>query len=263
LIVSGIPIDEYTRCIREDPNRKGLLYAGTERGVYVSFDNGDHWQPLQLNLPITPIHDIRIQKREKDLVLATHGRSFWILDDLTPLYQLNDEVKKSPAYLFKPADTYRTTGGSFYSPAMQTGENAPSGVMLFYYFKNKPKKEVKLMFFTEKNDSVITYSSTKDKKGEPLKISKEFYQDEKLKRPGILAADSGMNAFVWDMRYPDAEQVTGTNVMWAGSVVGPLAVPGNYKVKMLIGDSVIAEQLFTILKDPRCEHHHSRFCCPV
>ncbi|MFI5135421.1 MAG: WD40/YVTN/BNR-like repeat-containing protein, partial [Chitinophagales bacterium] len=251
LIVNGIRANDYTRCIREDPNQKGLLYAGTETGIYVSFDDGEHWQSLQLNLPVSPVHDIQIQKRDKDLVIATHGRSFWILDDLTPLYQLNDQIKNSSSSLFKPRDAYRMQGGSFSSPDMQTGENAPNGVLAHYYLKNKPKKELKLEFFTAKGDTIITYSSTKDKKGESIKISKDFYEDKKMKRPGILPVDSGMNTFVWDMRYPDATQVDGTNIMWAGSVVGPRAVPGNYTVKMFLGDSLIGQQTFAIVKDPR------------
>lgn len=251
LITTGIPANDYTRCLREDPNQKGLLYAGTERGIYISFDDGGRWQSLQLNLPVTPVHDIQVQKRDKDLVIATHGRSFWILDDLTPLYQLNDQMKNASFFLFKPRDTYKMQGGSFSSPEMQTGENAPNGVLIHYYLKNKPKKELKLAFFTAKGDTIITYSSVKDKKGEPVKISKDFYEDKKMKRPGILPVDSGMNTFLWDMRYPDATQVDGTNIMWAGSVVGPRAAPGNYSVKMLIGDSLIAQQTFAIMKDPR------------
>jgi photosystem II stability/assembly factor-like uncharacterized protein len=251
LIVNGIPGNDYTRCIREDPNQKGLLYAGTERGIYFSFDDGEHWQSLQLNLPVTPVHDLQIQKRDKELVIATHGRGFWVLDDLTPLYQLSEQVKNLSSNLFKPRDTYKTAGGSFFSADMQTGENAPNGVMIRYYFKNKPKKEVKMIFFTAKGDTIISYSSTKDNKGEPIKISKEFYQDKKLKRPGILPVDSGMNTFTWDMRYADAKQVEGTNIMWAGSVVGPQAIPGSYKVKLFIGDSLMGEQPFNIIKDPR------------
>ncbi|MCY7410866.1 MAG: hypothetical protein LH473_11375 [Chitinophagales bacterium] len=276
-IVNGIPDGAYCRVIREDPNQQGLLYAGTEIGVYVSFNDGEHWQPLQINLPISPVHDLQIQKREKDLVIATHGRSFWILDDLTPLYQLrvtDEEAKMSDvryvpgasngkysSYLLTPRDAYRMQGGSYYSDNMQEGENAPGGVIFNYYLRNKPsssasasadkKKELKMIFFTEKGDTVVTYSSTKDKKGEPIKISKDFYEDKKIKRNGILPVDSGMNRFVWDMRYPDATQVNGTNVMWAGSVIGPLAIPGNYTAKMFLGDSIIAEQPFKILKDPR------------
>lgn len=251
LIVNGIADHSYTRCIREDPNRQGLLYAGTETGIYVSFDNGDHWQSLQFNLPNSPVHDIQIQQRDKDLVVATHGRSFWILDDLSPLYQLNDQVKQVSSILFKPRDTYKVGGGSYYSPDMQTGENAPNGVMIHYYLKNKPAKELKLQFTTAAGDSIITYSSIKDKSGEPIKISKEFFPDKKIARPGVLPVDTGMNLFIWDMRYPDAVKVEGTNVMWAGSVVGPQAIPGVYNAKMFIGDSLVSEQSFTIIKDPR------------
>jgi hypothetical protein len=250
-ITNGIPDGAYCRCIREDPNRKGLLYAGTETGVYVSFDDGSNWQSLNMNLPNTPIHDIAVHKRDKDLVVAAHGRSFWVLDDLTPLHQLTDEVRTASSYLFKPRDAYRVQGGSYYYPAMQTGENAPNGVIIYYALRNKPTKELKLTFFTSQGDTIITYSSLKDKKGEPVKISKEFYEDKEVKRPGILPVDSGLNRFVWDMRYADATQVEGTNVMWAGSVIGPGASPGTYRMKMFLGDSLIAEQSFTILKDPR------------
>jgi len=263
LIVKGIPSADYTRCIREDPNQKGLLYAGTETGIYVSFDDGERWQSLQLNLPISPVHDIAIQKRDKDLVIATHGRSFWILDDLTPLYQMNDQVRNASSYLFKPRDAYRRDGGSFSSPDMQAGENAPNGVIVNYYLKNKPKKEMNIIFFTGKGDTIITYSSTKDKKGEPIKISKDFYEDKKMKRPGILPTDTGLNRFVWDLRYPDATQVEGTNIMWAGNVVGPKAIPGNYMVKIFIGDSVIGQQPFTILKDPRLETSDADFAAQL
>jgi photosystem II stability/assembly factor-like uncharacterized protein len=258
LIVNGIPATDYTRCIREDPNQPNLLYAGTETGIYFSVDNGDHWQSLRLNLPLTPVHDMQVQKRDKDLVIATHGRSFWILDDLTPIYQLaseaaagNNRIKNAGAYLFKPRDSYRMQGGFNADPTVQAGANPQNGVLFHYYLKNKPKKELKLKLVTATGDSIITYSSVKDKKGEPIKIAKEFYEDKEIKRTGILPADSGMNTFAWDMRYPDATQVDGINVMWAGSVIGPLAVPGSYKAQLLIGDSLVAEQPFVILKDPR------------
>ena len=122
--------------MREDPNRMGLLYAGTERGIYVSFDDGGGWQPLQLNLPMTPVHDIAIQAREKDLVVATHGRSFWILDDLTPLYQLSETLSKSDIILYQPRESYRMGGFSFDRPGLALGKNPPSGVVLYYYLKS-------------------------------------------------------------------------------------------------------------------------------
>jgi photosystem II stability/assembly factor-like uncharacterized protein len=253
LITKGIAANAYCRVIREDPNRQGLLYAGTETGIYFSLDNGENWQSLNMNLPNSPIHDIAVHKRDKDLIVATHGRSFWILDDLSPLHQMKEETKTASSYLLKPRDAVRMQGGSFSSPTLQAAENAPNGVILYYGFKEKPKQEVKMIFFTEKGDTIITYSSKKDKKGEPIKVSKEFYEDKKMKRPGTLPDEAGLNRFVWDLRYPDATQVEGTNVMWAGSVTGPKASPGRYRVRMLLADSLIAEQTFNVLRDPRLQ----------
>ncbi|WP_421826718.1 WD40/YVTN/BNR-like repeat-containing protein [Larkinella sp.] len=258
-ITAGIPADEYCHVVREDPNKAGLLYAGTERGVYVSFNDGTSWQKLNLNLPITPIRDLQIHKREKDLVVATHGRSFWIMDDITPLHEIADQQAKGTlagksVHLFKPRPAYRMDGGTENlrsGPSLDEGENAPNGVLVRYYLKNKPAKELKLLFMTTAGDTIITYSNTKDKKGAPLKIAKEFYDDATAKRPGTAPALPGMNAFVWDMRYPDVTPVDGINVMWTGRGTGAKVVPGQYKVRLLMGDSLVAEQPFEILKDPR------------
>ena len=259
LITDGIPDDQFTRVIREDPTRKDLLYAGTEQGVWISFNGGDSWQPLQLNLPITPIHDLVIQKRENDLVVATHGRSFWILDDLTPLYQLNADIAKADEHLFKPSHTYRMSGGARKEEIPTAGENAPNGVVLRYYLKDAPASELKMHFLTIGGDTVISYSSRKDKKGKPLKIAKEFYSDETITRPGTLPAQAGTNQFVWDMRYADATEVEGTNIMWSGSGVGPKAVPGTYQVHLYTGDRLIGKQDFKILKDPRIKTSDAEF----
>ncbi|MDE3143016.1 MAG: glycosyl hydrolase [Bacteroidota bacterium] len=248
LITNGLPANTYNRCVREDPKKKGILYCGLETGIYISFDDGAHWQSLQLNLPNTPVHDIQIQTRENDLVIATHGRSFWILDDITPLYQLSDEIAKSNHWLFKPRDSYRVPGGYIEDDAVQEGQNAPNGVMVRYYLKTKPDKELKLKFFSTAGDSIITYSNLKDNKGELVKISKDYYES-KAKRPGLLATDTGMNVFVWDIHYPAAK--ADTSATFEGSLSGPLAAPGSYVVKMFIGDSLIQSQAFTILKDPR------------
>ncbi|HEV7349519.1 VPS10 domain-containing protein [Telluribacter sp.] len=251
LITKGIPSDQFTRVVREDPNRKGLLYAGTEQGIWLSFDGGDSWQSLQLNLPVTPIHDLKIQKREKDLVVATHGRSFWVLDDLTPLYQLNAEVARADSYFFQPNHTYRTSGGSQLVEVPSEGENRANGVVLRYYLKEAPSEELKMHFLTARGDSILTYSSKKNKKGEPFKPSGNFYTDEQMTRPGSLSAQAGTNTFVWDMRYPDAVQVEGTNIMWSGSAVGPKAVPGTYQAHLYAGTRLLGKQEFQILKDPR------------
>jgi photosystem II stability/assembly factor-like uncharacterized protein len=251
-ITSGIPADEWTRVVREDPYKKGLLYAGTERGVYVSFNDGESWEKLQLNLPLTPIHDLVIQKREKDLVIATHGRSFWILDDISPLHEIMDK-QITDNHLFKPRDSYRFQGGGRFVIDEFTGEgeNAPNGVLTRYYFKEAPKDEVKLIYFTAAGDTIISYSSKKDLKGEEMKESKDFYENPKIRRPNILAAKAGMNSFLWNMRYPNATEVEGTNIMWSGNTTGPKAVPGKYKVQLIVGKMLVKEQEFEILQDPR------------
>ena len=254
-ITEGIPDGAYCRVIREDPNKKGLLYAGTEIGVYVSFNEGDSWQPLNQNLPITPIHDIAIQAREKDLCVATHGRAFWILDNLAPLYQIMDDktIADKNAFLFTPEDAWRVGGGSFQSAEAQVGENAPNAVLVNYFLKEKPKEEVQLRFISEFGDSLITYSSLKDKKGKAIEINKDFYQKDKITRQGIATVDAGLNTFQWDMRMPDATDTDPPALMWSGSIVGPKVPPGKYFVEMLIGKDIVSKQPFVIRRDPRTE----------
>ena len=248
LITNGLPANVYNRCVREDPKKKGLLYCGLETGIYVSFDDGGNWQSLQLNLPNTPVHDIQIQQRENDLVIATHGRSFWILDDITPLYQLTDDIAKSSFSLYKPRTTYRTRGGTIEDPTSQEGTNTPDGVMVRYYLKEKPSKEIRLKFETATGDSIISFSSLKNINGEPGQISKDYYES-KTKKYGSLSLDTGINTFAWDMHFPSAKGDTG--VTFGGTFAGALAVPGDYKVKMFAGDSLIGVQPFSIITDPR------------
>uniref|UniRef100_UPI00375051BC WD40/YVTN/BNR-like repeat-containing protein n=1 Tax=Emticicia sp. TaxID=1930953 RepID=UPI00375051BC len=257
-ISNGIPGDEYTRVLREDPNKAGLLYAGTERGVYVSFDDGENWNTFSQNLPISSVRDLQIHKREKDLVVATHGRSFWILDDLTPLHEIKDNlIKGSEAYLFKPRHSYRMQGGDGggrRGVPQDEGQNAPNGVLVNYYLESTPKDEVKIQFLTMNNDTIVTYSNQKDVKGEALKISKDFYEDTKMQRSGTVAANVGLNRFVWNMRYADATEIEGEkSPMWAGSLTGPKVVPGNYKVRLIVGKNVVQEETAEIKKDPRNE----------
>ena len=253
-ISKGIPEDEYTRVMREDPNKAGLLYAGTERGVYVSFDDGETWNPFSMNLPITSVRDLQIHKREKDLVVATHGRSFWVLDDLTPLYEIK-ENNITENYLFKPRHSYRMQGGDGggrRAAPKDEGQNAPNGVVVNYFLKTTPKDEVKLQFLTMNNDTIVTYSNQKDVKGEALKTSKDFYEDDKMQRSGTVSANVGLNRFVWNMRYADATEIEGEkSPMWAGNLTGPKITPGNYKVRFIIGKNVVKEEIAEIKKDPR------------
>jgi photosystem II stability/assembly factor-like uncharacterized protein len=257
-ISSGIPEDEYTRVVREDPNKPGLLYAGTERGIYVSFDDGESWGSLNMNLPITPIRDLQVHQREKDLVVATHGMSFWILDDLTPLHEIKDnmDIANQKAYLFKPRPAYRMEGGSGgrRGPALDQGKNAENGVLVNYYLSERPKDELKLQFLTMNNDTIISFSSTKDLKGEPFKQSKDFYEDPEATKPNSVNNKAGFNRFVWNMRYADATEIEGEKApMWAGNTTGPKVTPGTYRVRMILGDQLISEQIAEIKKDPRVD----------
>ena len=248
-IVNGIPDTHFTRVVRADPNKRGILYAGTEFGIYVSFDDGENWQTLQLNLPVSPIYDIAVHPREKDLVVATHGRSFWILDDLELLYQLSDEVVKSDIYLFKPADAYRMRGGSFRQPGLTLGQNPPNGVVVYYYLKEKPKDEVKIEFLDGKGNLIKSFSSKErpEREGAPEEFGFFFGQQPQPR----VNTEQGLNRFVWDMRYPDAENLKDIRFWsWGGSTRGPVAVPGKYQVKLTVGAKSFV-QWFEIKKDPR------------
>ncbi len=229
-IDSGIPEGYFTRVVRADPKRQGLLYAGTEKGMFISFDDGASWQPFQLNLPIVPITDLTI--KNDNLIAATQGRAFWIIDDLTPLHQLNDQVANSDYYLFKPMPSYRLQGAGRGRPSKTAGENHPGGVMVHFYLKKaSDSSDVKLEFLENDGTLIRAYSTAAKKKNEKLKVKE------------------GFNRFVWNMRYPDAESFDGL-IMWWASVTGPLAKPGSYKVRLTVeGQSM--EMPFEILPDPR------------
>jgi len=248
-IVKGLPQNTFVRAVREDPRRKGLLYAGTETGVFVTFNDGAHWQSLQLNLPVVPIHDLVV--KEDDIVVATHGRSFWILDDLTPLHQINDEVANSHSFLFEPRDAYRMRGQGF--PRPNVGQNPPSGSVLYYYFKQKPETEITLEFLDEQGNLIKKfYSKRKEKEAEGP--SRRFPGEEASQSP---PAEAGMNRFIWNMRYPDAERVPGA-ILWAGVLNGPVAVPGQYQVRLTVGEKTMT-QAWEWKKDPRLEITQGEF----
>ncbi len=231
-IVAGIPDTHFIRVVREDPVRRGLLYGGGEFGVYVSFDDGADWQSLQRNLPIVPIHDLVV--KDNDLVAATHGRAFWILDDLTPLHQLADSVARATRFLFTPRDPYRMGGGGGFGFAPSgVGANPPSGAVVFFYLKDKPDSSADVRLdFLDSRDSVIRRFSTRPKdSGDSLKVR------------------AGMNRFVWNLRHPEASKFTGM-IFWAGGTQGPVAVPGTYKVRLTAGDWSQTRG-FTLKQDPR------------
>ncbi len=229
-ITNGINPEHFTRVLREDPNRKGLLYAGTETGMYISFDDGDHWQSFQLNLPIVPITDLAI--KDNNLVVATQGRSLWVIDDLTVLHQLS-KSNSGETRLFKPKDSYRMRGGSQKSSKTK-GTNHPNGVITYFYLKDYDPEhdEVALTFFDPKGDSIQKFS-TKNKKKNKLEVKK------------------GMNQFVWDMTYEGAEKLDGM-ILWWASLDGPRAIPGSYKVHLNVNNKAMPKD-FNIIADPRAE----------
>ncbi len=248
-IVNGIGASAFTRVIREDSNRRGLLYAGTETGMYVSFNDGESWQSLQLNLPVVPITDLAIHKRDKDLVAATQGRSFWILDDLTVLHQFKDTIAAADVHLFKPEESYRMPGGGFRIPSgAAIGENPPAGASLWYHLKEKPKGEVTIEILDAAGKSIKKFSSKPPEAPAAAPGGEEgaFFGGG---APARVAAEKGLNRFTWDYRYPDATRFPGL-IMWAGSTSGPKAVPGAYQVKLSVDGKLLTET-FEVRKDPR------------
>jgi photosystem II stability/assembly factor-like uncharacterized protein len=231
LITNGIASEHFTRALRSDPNKKGLLYAGTEAGMYISFDDGANWSTFQLNLPIVPITDLTI--KNNNLIAATQGRSFWIIDDLTPLHQLSNELITKDAFIYKPIDSYRMGGSKRASKT--AGQNHSGGVNIHYYVKNIEEKDTVSLSIYENSGKHIKTFSTKpdaDQKEEKLKVKK------------------GANEFNWDMQYPDAEKVKGM-ILWWASLNGPKALPGDYMVKLSKNGKTVSEQNFTLLQDPR------------
>ncbi|MEM7801071.1 MAG: glycosyl hydrolase [Chloroflexota bacterium] len=266
-ITGGIPEDDFCRVIREDPAKRGLLFAGTELGIYVSFDDGSAWQPLQNNLPVTPIYDFVI--KENDLVVGTHGRSFWILDDITPLQQLTQEALAAPNLLIKPRDTVRipkpmfsdvfdsSEGKSYHVTLGQNatfmvqkdeqgnkerilldaGEDAPWGVMIHYYLSETPETAIQLDILDATGKLIKTFTSTKAEK-------------EEDQRDPVLASKPGMNRFIWDMKYPEGVRPKSSKFHQPPS--GPLAKPGSYQVKLTVGEWS-QTQSFELLVDPRVD----------
>ncbi len=274
-ITGGIAENDFTRVIREDPARRGLLYAGTETGIHVSFDDGAHWQSLRLNLPVVPIHDLVV--KDSDLVVATHGRSFWILDDITPLRQASNDVHQLPVFLFKPRPTiqfmvnygysraassgnffrdsdntqivarrFERPGGIFLERPLNAGQNPPSGVIVYYNLAEKPEGEVKLAFLDAAGNEIRSYTSKAERKKAADPTDEE--EEEEKQEPNV-PNESGSNRFVWNMRYPDPHKVDGY-VASEGAMSGPVVAPGIYQVRLTVGDSSLVET-FEVRPDPR------------
>ena len=232
LIVNGIDKMHFTRALRADHKRQGLLYAGTEFGMYISYDDGATWKKFQLNLPVVPITDLTI--KNNDLVVATQGRAFWVIDDLTPVQQMNTDVVSKKLHVFPVNASYRVQGGGFGNFGItnrNAGANPPNGTLVHYWVKDvNDSTKSSITIYNSNRDTIKTFTSDTKDNNRKLDVSK------------------GMNQFVWDMIYPEAERIEGM-VLWNGVPGGVKAAPGQYFVKIKTGiDSV--EAPFTIVADP-------------
>ncbi|TNF72635.1 MAG: glycosyl hydrolase [Acidobacteria bacterium] len=248
---NGIPEDHFVRVVREDPDRKGLLYAGTEFGLYISFDDGASWRSFQLELPVTPITDLAVA--HQDLVVATQGRSFWILDDLTPLHQLSGDSFEGDVQLFAPRDTYRFGGGFSFGDEGVAGRNPPAGVMIHYYLDTEPEEEVTLEILDAEGDVLRTLSSTKEEPQAPSPWRQFFPAVGGARK---LEAKEGLNRYDWNLRLHDAELVEDA-VLW-GFAQGPKVPPGTYQARLSVGDSTQTTS-FRVKADPRLDTSQSDF----
>ena len=255
-IVLGIPEDEPVNTVREDPERKGLLFAGTERTVYVSFDDGDHWQSLRLNLPPSSMRDLAVHG--DDIVVGTHGRSFWILDNITPLRELSEKIAQEDAHLFAPQITYRIRHNNNTDtplpPEFPAGQNPPDGAMLDYFLKSAASTPV-LLEISDEQGKVVRRFSSSDKPDvvNPDELDIPTYW---IRPPRVVSAEPGMHRFVWDLRYPPPDALEHEYPMSAiyhdtpRYPLGPPVLPGRYTVDLQVNGKTYAQPL-NIVIDPR------------
>ncbi len=241
-INNGIKNLSFVNVVKTDPYKKGLLYAGTETGIYVSFDDGTNWQPLQLNLPTVSVRDLAVH--ENDLVVATHGRSFWVLDDLTALRQITEKVADMNTFLFEPETAIRIRKSENMDtplpPEIPHGKNPPTGAIIDYYLKSKSYETIALDIFDRKGDLVRHFSSS-DK---PEAIEEQpYFMSKWLPKFRALTTHEGLNRFVWNLRYKSGEGP-------AERQEGPLVLPGNYKINLSVGDKSFSQEL-KVEMDPR------------
>jgi hypothetical protein len=243
---NGIAADEPTRVVREDPDRAKMLYAGTEFGLYISFDDGEHWQKFQLNLPVTPVTDIKVA--HKDLIVSTQGRSFYILDNLTPLHQI-DKAKGAQAFLFTPNQAIRTVargGGGGLNPSQLRYPQA--GAQIDYYLASAPNEDIKMEILDASGKVVRTFTSAGSAADDAPADSGGDDEEGPRFRGGPTKLDKtkGMHRFTWDLRYPGS-WMSANRPEGPG---GPAAVPGKYSVRLTVG-AWTSTQPFTLVEDPR------------
>ena len=247
-INSGIPVGAYTRSLREDGVKRGLLFAATEIGVYVSFDDGASWRSLQLNLPRVSVRDLAV--KDNDVVAATHGRSFWVLDDINVLRVLADSITNRSAYLYKPNKAVRFAGGGF--PTRSAGENPPCCAVIDYWLREKPADPVKIEVLDAKGAVVKTFSSASKPAPDSNRTTPPAPEVDSVAyypADSVLHARQGGNRFVWNLRYPAATRIRNM-VIDEGHTRGPVAPPGEYRVRLIVGRDSLTQPL-TVVPDPR------------
>jgi hypothetical protein len=254
---AGIPDGCFARVVREDPERKALLYAGTENAAFISFDEGDHWSSLQLNMPTTSVRDLVVHGG--DLVAATYGRAFWILDDVTPLRQIDHNVSGAPAFLFRPEKALRVrldlNQDTPLPPEMPAGQNPPNGAIVDYYLASEPSQDIALGIYDSSGQLVREYSTKADPNAaEPPPNVPEYW----VGHPEPLTRNSGMNRFVWDLRYaapPVLRHEYPISALYQntpGLPLGALVTPGRYRVRLTVNGRTFEEPL-EVAMDPRVD----------
>ncbi len=249
-VTAGIPDGDYLNCVREDPVRRGLLFAGTEMGVEVSFDGGDHWQSLQRNLPAVSVRDLAIH--EGDLIAATHGRSFWVMDDMTPLREAGAKVTENGAYLFAPRPAWRQRPGSDDGTPVPkdepAAENPPAGVAIDYYLKVAPRQPVVLEVLDGAGRLVRRFAS--DEKERPVNPAALQFPASWVAPEPVLSASRGMHRWMWDLHWTGRGGARAYPGGWRGVSGGPWVVPGTYTVRLTVEGASITRPL-TVTMDPR------------
>ena len=249
LITNGLPKDTIVRVLREDLKREGLLFLGTELGMYFSLDGGEQWQTFQLNLPITPIYDLTIH--DDDLVVGTHGRAFWVLDDISPLRTLTTKLAAKPAHLFSPSTTIRIRD-DFSVSRTPVGQNPPPGAVIYYSLGKKPKTPVTISIMDNAGNVVHSFSSAPES-SDSRETHTSIDMGANYSRSSSVSTDPGLNRFVWDLRHPGARGIAGGIIFWhppKTPPVGPLATPGEYKIQIEV-DGKVETKTLTINADPR------------
>jgi photosystem II stability/assembly factor-like uncharacterized protein len=257
LITSGLPDNAPVDAVREDPIRKGLLFAGTETSVWVSFDDGDYWQSLQLNLPHTSMRDLWIH--DDDLIVATHGRSFWVLDDITPLRQITNAVARSDVHLFKPATAYRVRDSNTDTPIPPdepTAQNPPDGAIIDYFLAHPASTPVTLEILDSHGGVVRKFTDSDKREPSAEELAKELIPLYWIRMPKTLSGSAGMHRWVWDLHYPSPRATRSEYPIAAipgdtpRSPQGPMAVPGQYSVRFTVNGHTFSEPLM-VKMDPR------------